>query len=370
MKAKSKRRDLLKVVAVSAVALGMFATALVGANRLAFMAATNGSTPVEMAATNISQPLQVASSLSQTYEVQNTYGAEVETEAAVFTQPNITVIQGELQPPQAIPANAISIDEAAQLGAKYIWDVFGTHIEGLYVEMTYIMMPGFTRPFWIGTVSDERPVNLDFATFMYENDDCLDAWVGAMVLPLYSFRLDAITGMRIDVGYSNPSHLLQSRRSAEERDESETVVRIGGGYVREVNESEMNFWSRWHEMDVDARIAYTDLTPERIAGYTQQALDLAQRHFNFTTVEDIRIGDAWNSASNVFFIERLLDKNSDGEYVAIVSSISFIVTDSTGRDAEVRIPTANASWLLTSVHTMHNEFIPGFSYGDGAGGRG
>ena len=355
MKAKPKGKELLKVAAVSALAVGMFSAAFMGVNRLAFASATNDATTLEIeAAPFTTQEID--------YVMQDVRD-ESEIETAVFTPPTVTFVT---HTPQEVPSHAISKEEALLIGAEYIWDVLGGCIDGMYVEMTYIMMPGFTRPFWIGSVTTEKPPNLDFADF----EDDLQGWMEAQVFTSYFFRLDALTGMRVDVSYMDPSHLETSARQP--RDSREEVLRPISPYDTPSTPEEeramrnMEFMSSWFEMSTDEQLEFSDMTSERLEAYTQTALGLAQRHFNHTTVESMQLGDAWDNSST-FFMERIEDDGAGGNIV-IVSSVAFTAIDQTGREAIIRVPTENASWQLISVGTMHNEFIPGFSYeGDGVG---
>jgi hypothetical protein len=234
----------------------------------------------------------------------------------------------------------------------------------MYVEMSYHMMPGFTRPFWIGTLYAEEPPNLNFEDFR----DDLDAWRDAQVFASYNFRLDAITGMRVDVSYMHPTQLRSTMRSSSSH-ERELVRSISPNEPMTPEEEkamrQVEFMSKWFEMDIDEQLEFSDLTPERLEAYKQTALELAQKHFNQTTVESIQVGDAWSNSP--LFME-CIEENEDGGYHIIVSAIAFNALDNTGREAIIKIPTENASWRLVSVGTMHNEFIPGFSYDrDGIG---
>ena len=369
MKTKSKGKEMMKVAVVSVLALGMFSAAFIGVNHLAFALATNGATLLEAAVPPVT--VQAAAYTPQVQQ-QETITEETTTDAAapemaVFTPPNITIMQIEAFDPQVIPANAISKEEAALIGAEYLWDVLGASIDGMYVEMMYIMMPGFTRPFWIGSVSAEKPHNLDFEDFR----DDLDAWMDAAVFASYSFRLDAITGMRVDVAYNHPSYMEAIReRSREGRPWGEEVISplepIAPGtpmtpeQALEVRRQDISM--RWFEMSAYEQLALSDITPERFEAYKQTALDLAQRHFNLTTVQNIQLGDAWVEHRSLRMDIMGITEDEAGALIIPIESIAFTAIDHTGREAIIQIPTENSNWRLTSVSTMHNEFIPGFSY--------
>ena len=329
---KSKGNGIMKVVAVSTLSLGLFSAAFAGINTLAFASATNGAMPLDIA------PFAAQATAYAPQAGQNTEA----TERPAFTVPNITVIQGEVI--QEVPNTAISMDEAALIGAEYIWDMFGSSIDGMYVEMMYALNPGFTRPTWIGSVSTVRPEHPDFEAL--RNAAASGSTVMPIPMPLlptYSFRIDALTGMRIAISYYHPS--FERPRFTDEEVMQQR---------REIIESETtsDYRSGRFEMSVEAQLELSDITPIRLEAYRQQALELAQRHFNLTTVEDIRLGDAW-SEMVTFSVD---------SFTSDITAITFTARDNTGREAIVRIPTEYGSWRFTSVSTMHNDFIPGFSY--------
>ena len=337
---KSKGKGIVKVVTMSALSLGLFSAAFVGVNNLAFAAATSDATPLEIAAAPI--VAQQVAHLPQ---------GETSSEASAFTPPNITVIQAEAirgESVQEVPSTAISMEEAALIGAEYIWDVFGTNIDGMYVEMMYALTPGFTRPTWIGSVSAERPVRPDFGALnnaASAGSTLMPAVEIRVLPPSYSFRIDALTGMRVDISYLHPSF---NRPQLQLTDEEILQQRM------EIIESETisSYRSGWFEMIAETQLEQSGITPERLEHYESQALELAQRHFNLTAVQDIRLGDAQSET---------LTFNS-GTFTSSFYTITFTATDNTGREAIIRIPTENAGWRFTSVSTLHNDFIPGFSY--------
>lgn len=342
MKKRIKGKENLKVVAVSALALGLSSAAFIGINNLALAQAT-GATPLTVFE---SEPI-VPTSTANTSQVPD---QDLTMQDAVFVPPKVTFVTSI---PLEIPSHAMPKEEALQIGAQYIWDVFDASIDGMYVYMSYQMLPGFTRPFWLGTVFSTTPTHLklDFEDFV----DDLGAWGEAQVFPLYHFRLDAITGMRIGVTYSAPSDLESSRIAFRESNQEESAV------LRPVDplSPEMIFMSEWFEMSAEEQLKLSDITSERFEAYMQTALVLAQRHFNLTTVQDIELGGSFQG--HVQMLERLEDDGTGG-IVGIIGGLVFTTNDSTGREAIIRIPTANSSWRFTSVETMYNEFIPGFSY--------
>ncbi|MCL2372747.1 MAG: hypothetical protein FWC78_05025 [Defluviitaleaceae bacterium] len=398
-----KAKEILKIAAVSALTLGLFSAVLVGVNHWTLASATAGTATIDLT------PLTAQATAYNPQAPQQEPATAANAEATTFTPPTVTfvcrtpefVFDDPSRNIQRAPANALPQEDALLIGAEHIWDVFGTCIDGMYVEMSYAVMPGFTRPFWVGTVYETNPPALNFEDFR----DDLDAWWDAQVFSSYSFRLDAITGMRIDVSYANPSYHTSRRSQGQEviiapvaeedairsreqiREENNSwaaAERTEGGRVAYIAPDSplialspeearamhrnMEVGARWQDMSTEEHLAASDITPARLEAYTQKALELAQRHFHQTTVQTIEIGDAWRSGGASMFFTEELYVNEAGDIAATIGSISFLVTDNTGREAEVRIPTATAHWRLTSVQTMHNEFIPGFEYhGPGIG---
>ena len=341
MKKKTKNKEILKVVAASTLALGLSCTAFIGVNNLAFAQAISGSTPLP-------EPIVPASdtNISQIQE------QDLVLQDDVFVPPTVTLITSVYQ---QIPAHAMPKEEASQIGAQYIWDVFGSSIDGMYVYMVYQMLPGYTRPFWLGIVYPTAPTHLELNFADFEGDS--NAWLDAHVFSSYSFRLDALTGMRVGVSYSAPS----------DREASIIAFREQGvdrqSMIRTIDPSspEMLFRTKWFEMSAEEQLKSSDITSERFEYYMQMALDRAKRHFNITTVQDIKLGSNFQVPIQIQTLERL-EFDSTGGFTAIIGTLIFTATDNTGREAVLRIPTANSSWRFTSVETMYNDFIPGFSY--------
>jgi len=365
MKSKKKSKGIFATAMASALAIGVFSVLFIGANRLTFAAADGRTVTQEptIAQTAVTTPT-VPATTPQPQQTPPATENVPTAETAVFVPPTVTLIPLTNLAGDTPPAHALSMEEAFLIGAEYIWDVLGSCIDGMYVEMMYTLMPGFTRPFWIGTVSATKPPqDLNFEDFR----DDLDAWRDAMVFSSYIFRLDAITGMRVDVGYMDPSHLEMERETDRDRPVGYVIGPANDWegaddcaiQRREMAMRHWDFRTTWFEMEMDEQLAHSDITPERLEVYTQTALELAERHFNSTTVQNIQLGDAWVGA-NTFFTGDVYGEGDDR--IMIITGITFTATDHTGREVIVMIPTENAGWRRLSVSSMHNEFIPGFNY--------
>ena len=363
MKDKKKSKGIIAAVMLSVLSIGVFSMLFNGANQLAYASTNNRTIIQQPAAANVATTIAA----QQTQQHQPAAENEPPAETAAFVPPTATLIPITSMAGDIPPAHAISMEEAFSIGAEYIWDVFGTCIEGMYVEMMYIAMPGFTRPFWVGSVSTTKPPqDLNFEDFR----DDPDAWMDAMVFISYHFRIDAITGMRVGVGYMAPSYLEEEREENSNRPTAYVMAPIASEddwagaddcavQRREMSMRDWDFRTMWFEMDTDEQLKYSDITPERLEAYKLTALEFAERHFNTTTVQNIQLGDAWVSA-NTFFTGEVHGEGDDR--IMTITNITFTATDHTGMELIILIPTENASWRRLSVCSMHNSFVPGFSY--------
>lgn len=103
-------------------------------------------------------------------------------------------------------ANALSADEAAELGAQYLWDLFQADLSGKVVYMSYTVDPSRKIGYWNGDV--------------YENESAI---TDIMSPSDYSFSIEAISGKR------NTALLDMSKLDAKETilyKESEAEVRF------------------------------------------------------------------------------------------------------------------------------------------------
>ena len=261
---------------------------------------------------------------------------------------NITVINVTFGEAEIIPT-ALSMGDAAQLGAQYIQDVFGESINGMYVDMSFENWEHMTRATWHGAVSVNRRNTLEHRARMNElnemfmerynagedvdeiHEDMRDLFLTNTYTPArFYFSIDAETGMRIDISqlsYARANQPMQDPMAMETYIENEW----GGD------------WTAAFEADVPAQ------EKEEIA---QLAMQYAQRHFNTTTVTEIDSGTAFASLIYVG------DGNFDRYY-----SMFFTVTDETGRNATVSIIVNGRE--LTSISTSANDMIP-FEMEEGA----
>jgi len=227
---------------------------------------------------------------------------------------------------QEIPTAAMSMEEAAQIGAQYIWDMFGENIDGMYVSMRFSAQPHSSRMQWIGRVSrtPEAFQRAPEASLTNENFD-----------PLYSFAIDAVTGERLDISYWVWRVLSKEESQAQE---------LTRGM----------FGMEWHNMSTPERIEFIGGIPqETLDAYMQTAKEFAQRHFNNTTVIDIQLGGNRLDDQRDIEVHGRIDEN--GEFTFVLSTLTFLVTDDTSREAFVRISAESALWNMIFIDTRHND---------------
>ena len=286
---KEKVGEIVKVAAITILSVGLFSAAFIGANNLAFVAATSASTsfPLQAAAAT-SFPLRAAAVSAPASETPPPDGLKT---------PSLTVSE---TPGSARSATAISPNEAADLGARYILDMFGENIDGSKVEMFYGVSPWSVRTYCYGNV---YPAS--------EPDS------GKLV---YDFTLDAVSGERIGINNYRAS-------------------RLG---LPDVKERTMTF---------DEATALYNEPPANVDEYAQIARDYAQRHFDHTEVVSARFDHTGVMAYGTDKDSKTLtfkEKNYD-----------FIVTDDTGREALVTITSETKQLLF--LDTSSSDIVPGFN---------
>ncbi|MCL2837956.1 MAG: hypothetical protein FWE04_02665 [Oscillospiraceae bacterium] len=316
-KTKTKISDILKVGAAAALTIALFSASLVGVNNLALAFSTGGTeTLPAIAAAEI--PENVPS--------------------ADFVAPNLTLIECRWQRESGVvaPESAISREEAAQIGAQYIWDVFGASIDGMYVQMSYSDWESSSRTQWSGLVGSS-PEAFDFES---EN------WGWS-----FSFAIDAVTGERIDIDTG-----VGFRRHWTDDMDMDTMMAFRMAIVE----------SGFFEKSASEMMEFVGLSNEELEAYTQKALDLAQRHFNNSEVVDIQVGIDFGfglrTESHKSYVITTPELNDDGSIGFAFSAIQFTATDDTGREAHITIPSASANYVRTEVRTQHNDIIPNWNY--------
>jgi len=336
-KTRAKGKELMKVIAVSGLSIALFSATLVGFNNVVFAEATSVATPL--------QPIGAAMEITQALPRQ------VETEVGIqsFEPPNITVAGGSglnRHANNTVSAAAMPMDEAAQIGALYIWDIFGESIDGMHVEMLFGSWPSHSRAYWIGIVF---PTQLDEIPDNDMSQEAIDARIARANSELYRFIIDAVTGLRIDIspGFGYVSQLTQEERQALDS------VRI--------TDEQIAWHVAWQEKTTSERMAYLGLSQEDIEPYLETAREFARRHFNNSAV-------AYETES--FNVLHNVGRHLSRDVEVGLGGIELVISDDTGREAIIMV-NAGTHRLRSGlgIRTEHNDFIPGFSY-YAPGGRG
>ena len=338
-KGKTKVKEFIKIAAICALSIGAFSAAFTGFNNLAFTAATGGNVPLPITQEQDSEPFEMQST---TYVVQ----AELPTQAdpaveevGEFVATTLTVIGVTDHNFHTIPISAMPMETAAQIGAEYIWDVFGVSIDGMYVTMFYSAWQGHAREHWHGQVFLTRA----------------DAMSTERFNPVFWFAIDSETGKRIDISYSSQTS------NQPHDDDAIRVWRMSDELIA------------LHEMGDAEIMHYFGMSQEELEQYERRALRYAKRHFNESTVADIALGTTVIGANGEAIslpgvrLGPWIDEN--GELTTLIMGFTFAVTDDTGREAEIMINTENSMFGGTvHIFTQQNDRIPGFIYL--GGGRG
>jgi len=300
-----KGKEIIKIAIGSLFAIGLFSFAFLGVNHLSFAIATNE--PVELPA------------LHETITIPEILTREE------FPMPDVTLVRTQTFHSMQIEERdfIMSMEEAARLGALYIWDMFGERIDGMIVRMTYGWAPAeewdgsHAYAHWSATVSlfDEDRLRLmqkdpwEWDLLRETDPDLFDEstkilWADRQ----FYFSIDAITGNRQAI---NRPHMFQIERP---EDPSDIVTR----------EEAREAIDMWHRAQVTGEPDPfpLDLTEEERELYTQLARTYAQRHFIFVPVADVVFESAWP-------IEFCRDET--GEIIAIDFLLSFTASDETGR---------------------------------------
>jgi len=338
MKTRAKGKELMKVVAVCVLSIGLFSAAFFGFNQLIFASATNEPTPLSKlpsvsadytGASGGQAAINAYTVIFERADFTNASGGQAtEHEEDVYVVPSLTVAETPYQH-FTIPAVAMSMEEAAQIGARYIWDVFGASIDGMHVEMLFGAWPSQSRTYWQGIVRAEA-FDLESARYNREARTAVNDAI------LYRFSIDAVTGMRVDITSSYLRSLPLEELQNRALDERHAMI-------------EVNWW----EMDAEQQFTFLGVDVDDIAEYIEKAQLLAGAHFGAEGLS--------GSLSNI----RVQLGNNGLEPAAI----EYVVTYG-DREAIIIVPTSAAHVGWYSLSTSQNDFIPGYQFHDDGSGLG
>ena len=277
-------------------------------------------------------PLAVSEAVNapQAQQVQQlALSVEAETAKDTFVSPNITVSEALWQYDR-VPAGAMPMEEAAQIGARYLWDVFGVDIDGMHVLMLYAdcwMRPSAGR--WTGIVyrtEEESIANVwllgDGIAIMTPVDADVDA-----ADRRFNFTIDSTTGERMEVASHSNAPSAPILHDTQPLWES-----VRGLEIQAMSDSQL--------------ADFVGLTPEQIDAYTQKATAFAEAHFESTTLKSVELGrivGTPNGTMRLQGIQPLLDTDENGNIFGTLSGIEFTATDYDGRQVVISISVSRDS---------------------------
>jgi hypothetical protein len=328
---KNNLKDLLKVASVTALTLTVAAATFIGANNMAFAAATQ--TEIIPTTDDIKSSYQITDIADDAYE---------EPDLTIITSENLDA-NGKPYPNNIPRAGAMSKEEAAQIGARYIFEMYGESIDGKTVEMSYTAWPHSSRTYWHGDVADLADDLKPTEAVIAPEEGSTAAAIGAPREVLYSFSIDAVTGEWVSI---NP------RLDIPEPED------LGEGKTYTLTLEEME--------------ALQYEAPEEAEIYAEAAREFAQRHFKHSKVVSsefhrisLNFGDGSDRAAakeraNSFREAYDADKPITFTLYEKGRSITFNVTDDTGRTAFILLDMDSKQ--VTFLDTSDSDFIPGYSY--------
>ncbi len=325
---KANAKELFKVIGASVMTVAVASGLLMGVNALAYAAVTQSSEII----------MNELPAVAQIEEVAQVAEATVNAGQEAFQEPELNVSfypisdHEDFQP----KVGAMGYEEAAQIGARYIWEIYGDSIDGKFVDMTYTAFPYESRTFWFGSVTnyvvDDEPVII---TSVEENIRAVEeAEAENNSNPrLYGFMIDAVTGEWIQISQSREARTTEG-------------------------------WGASIAMPYDE---YGDMMrnpqpPENIDEYKAAAMEFAQKNFTHSKVVSAEFESVYyepdrlsNSKMGLQFGEKI-EKTYIFEKGA---SVSILVTDDTGCVARVGV--GKETIEATSFGIRENFRIPGFN---------
>jgi len=160
-----KKNEILKAVALTILTICVFGAAFFGVNRLALASASGRATeapPIEAMSSLPASAAMLASDTDSGEGFAASLGAALSAEEP--PRRNLTVIETEFDAlwwgnSNAEGVNTLSAEDAAQIGARHIYEIYGECIDGATVQMSFNghLRHRGTPGVWTGTVGDGIP---------------------------------------------------------------------------------------------------------------------------------------------------------------------------------------------------------------------
>ena len=197
-----RTKSILKLGLASALAIGTFSAGLAGFNHLHLSAATGGV-----------QTLPAVERSTILSGIQAPEG---------FNQPNLHIMERGRHG-DTLPTHYLSAQDAAQVAAMYVWNVFGDNLDGRHVAMFLDSGAESDRSAWRITVMGDGRVMVYDETAALEAEGLTrdsEAWQARMnqvrgnpaleAQDPYVIIIDAITGEWLGISRINYQHPLRS----------------------------------------------------------------------------------------------------------------------------------------------------------------
>ncbi len=327
---KARTRELFKVIGASVMTVAVAGAALMGVNALAYAAVTQ---PSEIIMNELPAVTQIVDAAPIVNAVENAGQDTFQTPALNIS---FYAVSGheDYQP----KADAMGMEEAAQIGARYIWEIFGENIDGKFVEMNYSAFPYESKTYWFGSVTDYKieesePVIITSDISAEEHIRAVEEMEAANKINprLYGFMIDAVTGERIQISQSF---------DARQKDLGTSIAIPADEYSDMMKNPQ---------------------PPANLDEYKAAAMDFAQKNFTHSKVVSAEFESVYYEADRLSNSKAGLQSGGKIENVYIFekgASVSILVTDDTGRVARVAVE--KDTMIPTSFGTRENDRIPGF----------
>ena len=358
-----KAKDFLKVTGAAAFIIALLSVSYVGINHLALRAATGRTETLPQHTVSFNLPELMQNTDDDVaeggilyeiwdapveYSVSEELNAQHEQSSEGFVMPSLVIFENRRSEQWSSevrekPPYALSMDEAAFIGAYYIWDVLGINIEGMYVQMHFINNTR-TGLFWYGPIApfiDSSFTGMHWFGLVSRNmrASYLSPGLAAAEYGHYwvlMFAIDAINGERTMLWYLDQFLVSPMEQIQKHRNNMSLVAEATG----------------WRNMNLDERKEKLGLTPGRLAAYTQSAKEVARRHFagryfdesvivEISFVEHSRLPLVYDGAINEY-----------GEFVFVPIKLRFEVVDNTGRAAIIVYPIESTHRLRPGIFVL------------------
>ena len=135
-------------------------------------------------AVNLPEATDVAENTKATDENLDNQENLVENNTEPLTLGAFSILEGRYGFPGDM-SNAITLEEAANIGGQYVLDIFDNNLDGKYMELTFNYNPHISQSTWIGNIGEAAE------DFVGE----AEGFHAALIV----FTLDAFTGERLSI---------------------------------------------------------------------------------------------------------------------------------------------------------------------------